>query len=119
MDTLPIINQTYELYKTITDITNHMEKRWRYSLGQSIEKSVLDCLSDCIMAKNAAKPLKTSYLMKASAEPEVATLKLRLVLELGIENETRIFQAQSRIRESGRMAGGWLKALQTQPMQKR
>ena len=103
----------------VVDITNHMEKRWRYSLGQSIEKSVLDCLTDCIMTKNASKPLKSSYLMKASAELEVITLKLRLVLELGIENETRIFQAQSRIREIGRMAGGWLKALQTQSMKSR
>lgn len=57
--------------------------------------------------------------MKASAELEVVTLKLRLVLELNIENETRIFQAQSRIRDIGRMAGGWIKSLQTQPMHKR
>lgn len=115
METLPIINRTYDLYKLVVDITTHMEKRWRYALGASIEKSVLDCLSDLVMAKNASKPVKASYLMKASAELEVVTFKLRLCLELKIENETRIFQAQSHIREIGRMTGGWLKSLQNQP----
>ena len=70
------------------------------------------------MAKNASKPLKASYLMKASAELEITTLKLRLCLELKLENETRIFQAQSHIREIGRMTGGWLKSLQNESMKK-
>lgn len=118
MDTLPIINRTYELYKLIVDITTHLEKRWRYSLGMSLENSILDCLEDLVMAKNASKPLKASYLMKASAELEITTLKLRLCLELKLENETRIFQAQSHIREIGRMAGGWLKSLQNESVKK-
>ena len=77
---------------------------------------MLDCLEDLVMAKNASKPLKASYLMKASAELEITTLKLRLCLELKLENETRIFQAQSHIREIGRMTGGWLKSLQNESM---
>ncbi len=88
-----------------------MEKRWRYSLGQSLETSVLECLSQLIMAKNAPKPLKSPYLIKASAYLEISTLKLRLFLELKIANETKIFQAQGKISEIGRMLGGWLKSL--------
>lgn len=108
---LPIINRIYELYKLAVDITSHSEKRWRYSLGASLESSVLDCLGECIMAKNAPKPLKFPYLIKASSHLEITTLKLRLFLELGIVNETKIFQAQSISSEIGRMIGGWLKSL--------
>lgn len=65
------------------------------------------------MAKNAPKTLKSPYLIKASGFAELATLKLRLFLELGIANETKIFQAQSQLLEIGRMLGGWLKSLNT------
>lgn len=64
------------------------------------------------MAKNAPKPLKGSYLLRASGHIEVARLKLRLFLDLKLANETKIFQAQSTLEEIGRMLGGWLKSLQ-------
>jgi len=111
MDTLPIINKTYEAYKAIVDINSHLEKRWRYSLGVSLENSVLSLLQELIMAKNAPRPLKSSYLIKASSHLEISTLKLRLFLELRIANETKIFQAQNELSEFRRMLGGWLKSL--------
>ncbi|OQA03589.1 MAG: hypothetical protein BWY68_00696 [bacterium ADurb.Bin400] len=111
MSTLPVINLTYEIYKAVVDIVSHSEKRWRYSLGASLEKSVLDLLSELIMAKNAPKPIKAAYLLKASGHLETATLKLRLFLELKIANETKIFQTQNKLAEAGRMLGGWLKSL--------
>lgn len=70
-------------------------------------------MSHLIMAKNAPKPHKPTYLIKVLAEQEIATLKLRLYLELKLGNETKIFQAQSTLRDIGRMAGGWQKSLHT------
>ncbi len=103
----------YEVYKLTIDITNHLEKRWRYGLGQSVETSLLNLLEYLIHAKNAPKPLKGGYLLKASADLEITRLKLRLFLEFGLVNETKIFQQQSRLEEIGRMLGGWLKSLNT------
>ena len=111
MDTLPIINRVYEVYKLVVNITGSFDKRWRYSLGESLEESVLDCLSELIMAKNAPKPLKSNYLLKASGHLEIITLKLRLVLELQLTNDTKIFQTQAKLEEIGRMLGGWLRSL--------
>ena len=91
----------------------HLEKRWRYPLGQSLESTILDCLSEIVMAKNAAKPLKAPYLLRASSHQEIAILKLRLMLELELVNETKIFQSQSLLEEIGRMLGGWLRSLTT------
>ena len=113
MDTLPIINRTYDLFKSVTDIVTHMEKRWRYGLGQSTETSVLDCMERLIMAKNAPKPLKTPYLIEASSRLELVMLKLRLCLELKAANETKIFQTQAIAQEIGRMLGGWMRSLGT------
>lgn len=112
MDTLPVINRTYEVYKHIVDLNDHLEKRWRYSLGVSLENSVLDLLEQLVMAKNASKPTKAIYLIKAMARTEVTVLKLRLILEKGLANETKIFQVQALLEEIGKMLGGWLRSLQ-------
>lgn len=111
MDSLPIIIRTYEIYKVIFDINDHLEKRHRYSLGNSLENTVLIMLENFIMTKNAPKPLKSAYLIKAGAQQEIAIFKLRLILELKLANETKIFQAQAKLAEIGRMLGGWLKSL--------
>ena len=108
---LPIINKSYEVYKNIVSINDNLTKRWHYSLGTSLEKSVLDLLENLIMAKNAPKPLKASCLIKAGSKLEISALKLRLLLELKLCNETRIFQVQAQMEEIGRMLGGWRKSL--------
>ncbi|HLD08219.1 MAG TPA: four helix bundle protein [Candidatus Peribacterales bacterium] len=113
MDTLPIINRTYDLYKQVVDISENLNKRWRFSLGRSIEDTVMSLLSELIMAKNAPKPLKVGYLIRACAYQETCMLKLRLCLELKLVNETKIFQTQATVEEVGRQIGGWLKSVQS------
>lgn len=113
MESLPIILRAYDLYKQVVEIVAHSEKQWRYGLGQGLERSVLDCMSELIMAKNAPKALKAGYLIRASGHQEIATLKLRLCLELKVANETMLFQAQAKNEEIGRMLGGWLRSMQT------
>ena len=109
---LSIINQTYEVYKRVIDFNDHLIKRWRYSLGLSLENSILQLLENLIMAKTAPKPIKAPYLIKASSQLEICRLKLRLMLELKLVNETKLFQTQAKLQEIGRMLGGWLKSVQ-------
>ena len=109
--TLPVISKLYEAYKLLADISIHLKKPWRYSLGHSLDTTTLDALSQTIMAKNAPKPIKATYLIKAISHIEIATLKLRLLLELKLANETKIFQLQAMFLEVGRMLGGWLRSL--------
>ena len=90
METLPIINLTYEMYKVIVDLNASLNKRWRYSLGVTLEQSIMKLLEELIMAKYAPKPLKASYLIKASAQLDITRLKVRLLLDLKLVNETKI-----------------------------
>jgi hypothetical protein len=112
-DSLPIIIRSYDTYKRIVDVTIDLPKRWKYGIGLSIEQSILDCMEELIMAKNAPKQLKAAYLIRASSHLEIATLKMRLILEFKLANETKIFQIQSNLEEIGRMLGGWLKSTQS------
>jgi hypothetical protein len=111
MDTLPIINRAYDVYKAVTELIEHLPKRQRYALGESIEKSVLACMEQLIMAKNAPKPLKAPYLLQASCHLEILTLKLRLLLERKLCAASTVFKIQEATAEVGRMLGGWLKSL--------
>ncbi len=114
MESLPIINKSYDAYKNIVDLNIKLEKRWKLSLGLSLENSILSCMENLIMAKNAPKPMKAAYLIKSGSQLEIAVLKLRLYLELNLANNTKIFQTQAQCAEIGRMLGGWLKSTQTQ-----
>lgn len=110
---IPIIQKTYEVYKGVVDINNHLDKRWRYSLGHSLEESVLALLDSLIVAKHAPKTLKTSYLLRAMSHLEISRLKLRLVLEFkAVKNETNIFRIQLHNDEIGKMLGGWIRSLE-------
>lgn len=58
--------------------------------------------------------MKAAMLLKASGTLEVLTLKIRLLLEKKLVNETCVFQLQAQTQEIGRMLGGWLKSSQSQ-----
>ena len=111
MHILPIINNTYILYKKIINVNQKLTKINRYNIGSSIENTTLNLLEYLIMAKNAPKTLKMPYLIKAGALSEIIVLKLRLYLELKLVNEIQVFQLQSLVREISRMIGGWKKSL--------
>lgn len=91
------------------DVNHNLNKRWRFSFGVGTEESIVELVKELIMAKNAPKQLKGSYLIKATASLEVLKMKLNLYIEFSLVNETRIFQLQSKIDEIGKMLGGWLK----------
>ena len=110
-ESLSIINRTYEAYKAIIKVTYYLEKRWRFTLGASIEESLLSLLRELIMAKNAPRPLKTAYLIQASGHLEVCAFKLRLCLEVAAQNPTTIFQIQAILQDIGRQLGGWKRSL--------
>ena len=65
------------------------------------------------MAKSAPKTLKAAYLLKGMGKLEISVLKLRLLLELKLVNETKLFQLQTQLAEIGRQLGGWLKSVQS------
>lgn len=109
---LPIILKVYDLYKQIVDANIKIPKIHRYGLGQSAENTVLLTLENLIMAKYAPKPNKAKYLILSIAHVETLRFKLRLYLELGLVNETKVFQMQANLQETARMATGWRKSVE-------
>jgi hypothetical protein len=111
MEELPVITLTYEVYKKLLELNTALDKKYRHTLGESAVASCAETLKQLVLAKHAAKPLKSTYLIQADATAELTALKLRVILELHLANETNILKIQARLSEARRMLGGWRKSL--------
>lgn len=109
---LPAIALFYEITKKVLVLNKTLDKNYRYSLGEIAVKNCFDVLEQLMLAKQAPKPLKQSYLIVASSKSEVLTLQLRAILELKLANETNVLRIQAKLTEAKRQLGGWRKSLQ-------
>ena len=110
MEELSVISLTYEVYKKLIELNTKIDKKYRYALGEPTIKSCETVLEQLILAKNAPKPLKATYLINADAAAELTALKLRVILEMKLINETNVLKIQSRLTEARRQIGGWRKS---------
>ena len=111
MDNLPVITKTEELYSASLQICESLTGLQRQTIGRRLEDNILHLLEYQIMAKNAPRPNKAPYLIKASALQEVILLLLRIMISKGLANQTTLHQLQARTIEIGKMLGGWRRSL--------
>lgn len=112
MQELPVINRTQELYESVCKITEKLPALKQRTIGQSLERSILQLLELLIMAKHAPAAHKGTYLIKASAQTEIIQFKLRILLTQKLANETTLHQLQAKTNEIGRQTSGWRKSVQ-------
>ena len=111
MEELSVITTTYEVYKKLITLSTTIDKKYRHTLAEPAVASCSLVLEQLILAKQAPKPLKATYLIKADAASELTALKLRASLELKLANETNILKIQAKLTEARRQIGGWRKSL--------
>jgi hypothetical protein len=112
MQELPVINRTQELYEAVCKITERLPALKQQTIGRRLEDGILQLLELLIMAKHAPTAHKGPYLIKASARAETVQFQLRILLTQKLANETTLHQLQAKLREIGRMLGGWRKSVQ-------
>lgn len=81
------------------------------SLGEPALKNCEFVLENLLLAKQAPRPLKKTYLEIASGKAELLTMQLRTMLELKLTGETNILRTQAKLTEAKRQLGGWRKSL--------
>lgn len=104
---LSVFEKTYELILWLYPTVNKFPKSQRFVLGQRIETAALGILEKIIMAKQSTA--KTVYLKKASAELDVLRILIRLSKDLHFISIRQYEFAASKINETGKMLGGWIK----------
>lgn len=111
MEELSVIKVTYEIYKKLAELNTTIDKKYRYTLGESVVASCGNTLEQLILAKHAPKPIKATYLIQADAYSELTAMKLRAILEMKLSNETNILKIQAKLTEARRQIGGWSKSV--------
>ena len=101
----------YEVYKKLLVLATTVDKKYRFGLTDSAIRSCDEVLRQLLLAKYAPKPMKGAYLISADTEAELLTLKIRMILELKLANETNTLKLQARLAEARKQVGGWRKSL--------
>jgi hypothetical protein len=106
---IPILAKMFTIYEFAHKFIFSLPKFERYTLGEKIEKTILDTIEIIVMANQSSKFEKERYLLKANAKIE--TLKLLYHIALNCKNiEPRKFlEIERNIIEAGKMAQGWIK----------
>ena len=108
---IPIIQKTYDLYKTNYEYAKIYPKSDKYALGEKIKTLILDILELLIEAETAKREWKEPVLEKVSNKLGVLKLLFRLAYEIKILDSKKYLKLTERALETGRMLGGWLKSV--------
>lgn len=85
-------------------------KSEKYSLGESLEQSVLSLILHIIDAGQTQKEWKVGAIDAALRDLEKTKVLIRLCWDLEQIHERRMSACQEAVQTIGRMLGGWRKA---------
>ncbi|MFA4815024.1 MAG: hypothetical protein WC924_00300 [Candidatus Gracilibacteria bacterium] len=89
MDSLPIINKSYELYKHFTEANEHMTKRWRSTLGESIVDVRILIIRIEIHHAHIGTILSTEVIQNMSSAAAKKTCAKRIAFSASFEANLR------------------------------
>jgi four helix bundle protein len=107
----PVLQRTYDLYKSFYEQIDHFPKKSREVLARKIEQSILDLLESLSSAEFSVASTKASLLNTASIKLDFLKLLFRMLYDLKIINQPKYLELEKQLQEIGRMLGGWIKSL--------
>ena len=111
----PVVIKIYRLLLFLMPLTLTFPKIYRHTLGTTIQHAPLKLLTIIFEANATPRPLREAPLLKAQAQADMLKLLVRLCFELGVLKSTPYFQCSAMLEEIGKMLGGWIRYLRTQP----
>lgn len=109
---VPIIHTLYQAYSLFHDLQLKFPKSQRYSLGTVIQNQLLQIIEAVVTAayRNDSNA-KSEQLYIASAKLDLLRLQIRLAKDCKCLNNQAYLELESKLHESGRMLGGWLRSI--------
>ncbi len=110
----PIIQQTLDLYEELYGAIKLFPKKAQYLIGKRCEDNMLSFLEYSLLASSAAKEQKVRLLQIAAGKFDVLKILLRLAKDLKVLDTKKYISLEMKVREIGKMLGGWIRSLITQ-----
>ena len=108
---VPIIQRTYDLYKTLHGYQKSIPKLERYTLWQKCEGATLSVLEGLLQVGYVPTERRAELLTRVSAHVDMLRVFLRLAHDTKAIDQKKYIALQAITDEIGRMLGGWLKSL--------
>jgi len=108
-----VVVKTYRIILGLYPLISKFPKIYKHTLGQEIQKNLIDILKHIFTANAMPRPLRETPLIEAASACETTKILLRLCLELGIFVNTQYFQFSADLTEIGKMLGGWIGYVRT------
>jgi four helix bundle protein len=108
---VPIIQKTYELYKTMHGYQKSIPKLERFTIWQKCENAALSVLEGLIQAGYLSPDRRVDLLTRVSAHVDMLRVFLRLAHDTKTIDQKKYIALQAITDEIGRMLGGLLKSL--------
>jgi len=106
---IPVIVKLFTIYEVTHRSIFKFPKHERYSLGEKIERSILDSIEIFILANQATKFEKEKILLKANSKIELLKILFRISLNCKIIEFKEYLEMENKLQEIGRMTQGWIK----------
>jgi hypothetical protein len=103
----------YELYRLTNRWLRKFPKPERYTIGERLENSLLDILTEIYFLNQLPDAFKENHLLIASAKNETAKILFRLATEIGVLESGKYTEAALILVETGKMLGGWINYVRT------
>lgn len=106
---IPVVVKLFMIYEMTHKLIFKFPKHERYSLGEKIENSILECIETLTLANSVSKYEKEKLLLKANSKNELLKILFRISLNCEIMEAKQYLEIENRLQEIGRMTQGWIK----------
>ncbi|MDD3774043.1 MAG: diversity-generating retroelement protein Avd [Patescibacteria group bacterium] len=108
-DEISIIHKAYDFYLALNKVINTIPKKDRFTIGVKIEKMSLDLIINFYQANHHNGRKRLEILDKADLKLKVLNMLVRALHDLEDINNKKYLRLEARLKEIGRMLGGWIK----------
>ena len=106
---IPVVIKLFAVYEITHKLIFKFPKHERYTLGEKIERTILESIEYLILANQVSKYEKEKTLMKANSKIELLKILFRISLNCEILEARVYLETESKLQEIGKMTQGWIK----------
>ncbi|MEK7585986.1 MAG: four helix bundle protein [Patescibacteria group bacterium] len=106
---IPVVIKLFVLYEVTHKLIFKFPKHERYTLGEKIERTILDGIELFVFANQVSKYEKEKVLAQANSKIELLKILFRISLNCEILEARVYLDIESKLQEIGKMTQGWIK----------
>jgi len=106
-DNLPVYKQTYDLLLQLYQLSQNMERDYRYTIGENLKKELITLIANVYRANSREDKDKCFIIQSARENAEVIRLLLRLLQDLKQIGLKEFIAANEKLESVSKQLAAW------------